>query len=125
LSSGVSEARLIVAYADDRATLEGLAGLACFFAEQGWDEADARWRILEQAGRTGALNERDLRRAAAAVDALPRPIADDIAGMPRLPLDESGYDLEPPSSVEVREARDRGRQLLLALAAEVEAGENK
>lgn len=110
-----------MSYADERPKIEGLASLACFFAEQGWDDAEARRLIVKHSRRDGVLYERDLRRAAAAVDALPRPIAEDIAGM--LPLStESGYIAEVPSAVDVRAAREHGRALLLMLADDVEAG---
>jgi hypothetical protein len=109
-------------YADERPKIEGLANLACFFAEQGWNDSEARRLLIKHSRHDATMNAHDLRRAAAAVDALPRPIAEDLADMPPLPVD-SGYDVEVPSAVEVRGAREHARQLLLILANEVETGD--
>jgi hypothetical protein len=113
-----------MSYANERPKIEGLASLACLLAEQGWDEAEARRLLIKHSRRNGTLNQRDLRRSAAAVDALPRPLAEDIANMPPL-TDESEFYAELPvtSATEVRAARESGRRLLLRLAHDVEAGE--
>jgi hypothetical protein len=111
-----------VSYADERPKIGGLASLACFFTEQGWDDAEARRLIVKHSRSHGTLNGRDLRRAAGAVQALPRPLAENLSDLPPLPAD-SGYDMEVPAAVEVRAAREHARQRLLILANEVETGD--